>query len=120
MPDSVARPDRCGALAADFYLYRSETQRLRALLIGLVSGALCQVKIHDLENLPKGGFLLLPNHLTWIDAIVLQLACPRPIRFVIFEDIYNLRVLNPVFRAIGALPMVLRPLTSATERPRVP
>ncbi len=52
-----------GALAADFYLYRSETQRLRALLIGLVSGALCQVKIHDLENLPKGGFLLLLNHL---------------------------------------------------------
>lgn len=58
-----------GALAADFYLYRSETQRLRALLIGLVSGALCQVKIHDLENLPKGGFLLLPNHTTGFDAV---------------------------------------------------
>src|SRR6266513_1801114 len=33
------------------------------------------------DNLPKGGFLLLPNHITWVDAIVLQLACPRRIRF---------------------------------------
>ena len=38
-----------------------------------------------LENLPAGGFLLLPNHLTWVDAVVLQLACPRPIRFMVFE-----------------------------------
>ena len=37
------------------------------------------------EKLPAGGFLLLPNHLTWVDAVVLQLACPRPIRFIVFE-----------------------------------
>ena len=41
------------------------------------------------EKLPAGGFLLLPNHVTWVDAIVLQLACPRPIRFIVFEPIYN-------------------------------
>lgn len=57
------------------------------------------------ERLPAGGFLLLPNHLTWVDAIVLQLACPRPIRFVVFEEIYNQRWLNWIFRAVGALPI---------------
>ena len=40
-----------------------------------------------LENIPAGGFLLLPNHITWVDAIVLQLACPRPIRYVIDEGV---------------------------------
>jgi acyl-[acyl-carrier-protein]-phospholipid O-acyltransferase/long-chain-fatty-acid--[acyl-carrier-protein] ligase len=90
-----------GALAADFYLYRSETQRLRALLIGLVSGALCQVKIHDLENLPKGGFLLLPNHTTGFDAVALQLACPRPIRFLVRESTCQHRWLNPILRLAG-------------------
>ncbi len=57
------------------------------------------------ERLPAGGFLLLPNHLSWVDAVVLQLACPRPIRFVMFEEIYNQRGLNWIFRAVGALPI---------------
>ena len=48
-----------------------------------------RVSPHFQDGLPAGGFLLLPNHLTWIDAIVLQLACPRPIRFIVFEDIYK-------------------------------
>ncbi len=40
-----------------------------------------------------------------MDAIVLQLACPRPIRFMIFESIYNQRFLNPLFRFLGAIPI---------------
>jgi acyl-[acyl-carrier-protein]-phospholipid O-acyltransferase/long-chain-fatty-acid--[acyl-carrier-protein] ligase len=71
----------------------------------LLGRCLYRVSAFHAERLPAGGFLLLPNHLTWVDAIVLQLACPRPIRFIIFEDIYNLRVLNPIFRAVGALPI---------------
>ncbi len=64
-----------------------------------------RVSTFGADRLPDGGFLLLPNHLTWVDAIVLQLACPRPIRFIVFADIYNLRLLNPIFRAVGALPI---------------
>lgn len=55
--------------------------------------------------LPEGGFLLLPNHLTWVDAVVLQLACPRPIRFIVDAAIYRIAWLNPIFRAVGALPI---------------
>src|SRR5438093_3402476 len=58
-----------------------------------------------LEHLPDGGFLLLPNHLTWVDAVVLQLACPRPIRFIVWEEIFNLGWLRWIFRAVGALPI---------------
>ena len=55
--------------------------------------------------LPPGGFLLLPNHMTWVDAVVLQIACPRPIRFVIDAAIFQIAWLNPIFRAVGALPI---------------
>ena len=34
---------------------------------------------------------------------MLQLACPRPIRFIVFEDIYKQWFLNPIFRTVGAL-----------------
>lgn len=64
-----------------------------------------RVRSHRLENLPPGGFLLLPNHLSWVDALVLQIACPRPIRFVVFEEFYRMPLLHPVFRAVGAIPI---------------
>ena len=64
-----------------------------------------RVSAHGVDQLPPGGFLLLPNHLTWVDAVVLQLACPRPIRFIVFADIYNLKWLHPIFHAVGALPI---------------
>src|SRR5437764_5506000 len=58
-----------------------------------------------LENLPVGGFLLVPNHITWVDALVLQLACPRPIRYVIDQEYYHKRILHPILRAIGCIPI---------------
>ncbi|MEY2528357.1 MAG: acyl-[acyl-carrier-protein]-phospholipid O-acyltransferase [Verrucomicrobiota bacterium] len=60
------------------------------------------------EHLPPGGFLLLPNHITWVDAIVLLLACPRPIRFIIDEGVYQNRFLHPVLRAVGCIPITAR------------
>lgn len=66
---------------------------------------LYRVTPHGAEQLPAGGFLLLPNHLTWVDALVLQLACPRPIRFIISEDIYKIPFLQPILRIFGCLPI---------------
>ncbi len=65
------------------------------------------------ERLPQGGFLLLPNHITWVDAIVLSLACSRPIRFIIDEGVYRNRFLNPFFHAIGCIPITARKAKNA-------
>ncbi len=83
----------------------SLAERLIRGLGQILAGLLYRVTAHGVENLPAGGVLLLPNHLTWVDAVVLQLACPRPIRFVVFAEIYHLKWLNPIFRAVGALPI---------------
>jgi acyl-[acyl-carrier-protein]-phospholipid O-acyltransferase / long-chain-fatty-acid--[acyl-carrier-protein] ligase len=60
------------------------------------------------EHLPKGGFLLLPNHITWVDAIVLQLACPRPIRYIIDEEFYRKRILHLFLRTVRCIPINVR------------
>src|SRR5690349_14695760 len=60
------------------------------------------------ENLPSGGFLLVPNHIIWVDALVLQLACPRPIRYVIDQEYYHKRFLHPILRTIGCIPISRR------------
>src|SRR6266566_2809962 len=61
-----------------------------------------------LENLPRGGFLLVPNHISWVDALVLQLACPRPIRFVIDQEYYHKPILHPFLRVLGCIPINIR------------
>jgi acyl-[acyl-carrier-protein]-phospholipid O-acyltransferase/long-chain-fatty-acid--[acyl-carrier-protein] ligase len=64
-----------------------------------------KVTAHGTDHLPEGGFLMLPNHLTWIDAILLQLACPRTIRFVIWESYYYSPIFRPFLNFIGAIPI---------------
>src|SRR4051812_44135793 len=84
------------------------TSFLGAVIRGLgtlLASIIYRVTTFGREKLPAGGFLLLPNHLTWVDAVVLQLACPRQIRFIVFEDIFKLWWLNPIFQAVGALPI---------------
>src|SRR6266567_5628025 len=72
------------------------------------------------EDLPKGGFLLLPNHITWVDAIVLQLACPRPIRYIIDEEFYRKPILHPFLRQLRCIPIDTRhshsAIRAATEK----
>jgi acyl-[acyl-carrier-protein]-phospholipid O-acyltransferase / long-chain-fatty-acid--[acyl-carrier-protein] ligase len=67
-----------------------------------------RVTATGVEHLPAGGFLLLPNHITWVDAVVLMLASPRPIRFIIDEGVYRNRFLHPVLRAVGCIPITPR------------
>ncbi len=61
-----------------------------------------------LERLPVGGFLLLPNHITFVDALILLVACPRPIRFIIDQEYYENRFLRPVLKAVGCIPITSR------------
>jgi acyl-[acyl-carrier-protein]-phospholipid O-acyltransferase/long-chain-fatty-acid--[acyl-carrier-protein] ligase len=84
--------------------HRSREFFLRALG-GVLAGTIYRVKTFGRENLPEGGFLLLPNHMSYVDAVVLQLACPRPIRFVVHESIYRIAWLSPIFRLIDAIPI---------------
>src|SRR5438552_7826328 len=79
-----------------------------------------QVTALGTDNLPKGGFLLLPNHITWVDAIVLQLACPRPIRYIIDEEFYRKPILHPFLRLLRCIPIDTRhshsAIRTATEK----
>ncbi len=64
-----------------------------------------RLRVLSVARLPEGGCLLLPNHLTWVDALLLQVATPRRIRFLIDEAFYNRRSLRPFLDLFGALPI---------------
>src|SRR6202043_1090104 len=94
-----------GFLAMPTRLGHSIRERLFRSVAGCFARIIYRIRKFGLENLPEGGFLLLPNHMSYIDAVVLQLACPRPIRFVVHESIYEVKWLTPIFKLVRAIPI---------------
>src|SRR5882724_6531875 len=86
----------------------SRTERALYFFGRLLVRCLYRVTATGLESLPDGGFLLVPNHISWVDALVLQLACPRPIRYVIDQAYYHKPILHPFLRALGCIPINIR------------
>src|SRR5437763_8472727 len=86
----------------------SRTERSLYLLGRPLVRCFYRVTALHLENLPAGGFLLVPNHITWVDALILQFACPRPIRYVIDQEYYYKPIVHPILRTIGCIPISKR------------
>ena len=86
----------------------SRTERAIYFIGRLLVRCFYRVNAIGLENLPSGGFLLVPNHISWVDALVLQLSCRRPIRYIIDQAYYHKRILHPILRALGCIPINMR------------
>jgi len=78
---------------------------VRILVTGILQRRY-RVEVIGFENIPQSGAtLLLGNHISWIDWALVQVACPRPIRFVMLKRIYETWYLKPFFKAFGAIPI---------------
>ena len=59
-----------------------------------------------LENIPrKNGVLLLSNHVSWIDWMILQFPQERAINYMMEKDIYYWKSLHPIFKKGEAIPL---------------
>jgi len=70
----------------------------------IVARLLYRVRFVGIEHIPRsGGALLIANHLSYVDVIVLQLICPRRIRFVGYEGLVQNAWLDLSLRWSGAI-----------------
>lgn len=89
---------------------------LLRLALGLIGRSLYRVNPIGLEQLPAtGGVLLLPNHISYVDAVILQLACPRPIRFLVYDQLYESRLLRWGLKLLGSIPISPKKARAAIE-----
>src|SRR5260370_41932357 len=93
----------------------SAGERAVHIVAGPLLRCFYRVTALGLEHLPQGGFLLSPNHITWVDAIVLQVACPRPIRYIIDQEFYRKPILQPFVRLVRCIPIDTRHSRSAVR-----
>ena len=65
-----------------------------------------RLHVEGLGHLPQeGGVLLLGNHISWIDWLVLQVASPRAIRFVMHRSIYDRWYLTRLMKFFNVIPI---------------
>jgi acyl-[acyl-carrier-protein]-phospholipid O-acyltransferase/long-chain-fatty-acid--[acyl-carrier-protein] ligase len=58
------------------------------------------------ENVPKeGGVLLVSNHVTYVDAFMISIACPRPVRFVIVDHFLKVKFFAWFLRLYDCVPI---------------
>jgi acyl-[acyl-carrier-protein]-phospholipid O-acyltransferase/long-chain-fatty-acid--[acyl-carrier-protein] ligase len=100
-------------LGATVYVCWMLPDALLRLVLWMLTLVFYKIRVVGRENIPeRGGALFVANHLSLVDALLLIAACDRPIRFLIFEDIYNHPVVKPFAAILHAIPI------SSTQRPR--
>jgi len=83
---------------------RSYVPRFLDAPVRAIARLLYHVRTRGTEHIPAtGGVLLIVNHLSYIDPLILQLACPRPIRFLGFEGLRHNSLFDWGFRLAGVL-----------------
>ena len=88
------------------YVYRLVPEFLMRFLCWLVIHSAYRLRKSGIENLPEEGpAVVVCNHVSFVDALVILAACPRPIRFVMDHRIFAIPVLSFVFRTGRAIPI---------------
>jgi 1-acyl-sn-glycerol-3-phosphate acyltransferase len=95
--------------AVAVYIYTLIPEFLMRFLIWLLVHTVYRVRQRGLEHVPgEGPAVLVCNHVSFVDALVIAAACHRPIRFVMDHNIFRVPVLNFIFRTGRAIPIAPR------------
>jgi acyl-[acyl-carrier-protein]-phospholipid O-acyltransferase/long-chain-fatty-acid--[acyl-carrier-protein] ligase len=78
---------------------------VRRIALGLLR-SVYRLHVEGLENLPAGGALLVANHLSHVDALVLGAGLAhREVRFLMHRSFFSVPIVGPFARWMGAMPV---------------
>jgi 1-acyl-sn-glycerol-3-phosphate acyltransferase len=88
------------------YIFSLVPEFLMRFLAWLLIHTIHRVKGIDTARIPaEGAAVLVCNHVSYVDAIVILAASPRPIRFVMDHRIFKTPLLGWIFRTARAIPI---------------
>jgi 1-acyl-sn-glycerol-3-phosphate acyltransferase len=89
-----------------FYIFLVVPEYLLRFVAFIASRCIYRFKVRGDENIPaEGAAILVCNHVSFIDAVLLMAASPRPIRFIMDHKIFAVPVLGTLFRLGKAIPI---------------
>lgn len=88
------------------YIYSLVPEFLMRFLSWVLVNLMYRIRVKGLENIPEhGGALLVSNHVSFMDALVIGGSIRRPVRFVMDHNIFKIPVLGFIFRTARAIPI---------------
>lgn len=88
------------------YIFLLVPEFLMRFFAWLLIHTIHRVHTVDTDRIPEyGPAVLVCNHVSYVDALVIAAASPRPIRFVMDHRIFAIPVISWVFRAAKAIPI---------------
>ncbi len=92
-------------IGAVYTLYQLPQSLVRFVIARLIATRY-RLTVIGLDNLPaQGGVLMLGNHISWLDWAMVQMASPRPVRFVMERVIYERWYLRRFLDFFGVVPI---------------
>jgi acyl-[acyl-carrier-protein]-phospholipid O-acyltransferase/long-chain-fatty-acid--[acyl-carrier-protein] ligase len=85
---------------------RSFLARLVRVSFVLLTKTVYRLRVVGRANVPaSGGALLVPNHVSFVDAVFLIASIDRPVRFLLDTYWFERPLLRPFVQALGAIPI---------------
>jgi 1-acyl-sn-glycerol-3-phosphate acyltransferase len=95
--------------AVAFYIFLLVPEYLLRFVALIASRCIYRFKVRGEENIPaQGAAVLICNHVSFIDPVLLMAASPRPIYFVMDQRIFKLPLLGWLFRLARVIPVAPR------------
>ncbi|WP_440885847.1 MFS transporter [Vibrio campbellii] len=95
-----------GNFIVAIYVYRQVPEFTQRFISYLLSHCLYRVSVTGRQHIPQqGAALIVANHVSYVDALILMGTSTRPVRFVMDKSISELPVLKHVFRHAGVIPI---------------
>ena len=92
--------------AVAVFIYSLLPEFLMRFMVWILISLLYRIRTQGLENVPdEGGAIVTPNHVSFVDALIIGGTVRRPIRFVMYHKIFRIPVLNFIFRTARAIPI---------------
>src|SRR5438105_442153 len=92
--------------AVALYIYTLVPEFLMRFLAWLLVHTFYRVRVEGLDNIPdQGPCILVCNHVSYVDAVVIAACVRRPIRFVMDHRIFRIPVLSVIFRTMRTIPI---------------
>ena len=89
-----------------FYIFMLVPEYLLRFVAWVASRFIYRFKVTGDENIPTAGAaVLVCNHVSFVDAVLLMAASPRPIRFIMDHRIFKVPVLGWLFRLAKTIPI---------------
>ncbi|MCG8465476.1 MAG: 1-acyl-sn-glycerol-3-phosphate acyltransferase [Xanthomonadales bacterium] len=97
------------------YIFTLVPEFLMRFMTWILIHAMYRVRTHGLEHIPQeGAVVIAPNHVSFVDALIVGGLVHRPARFVMYHKIFNIPLLNLIFKTSKAIP-----IAGAKENPEL-